>query len=925
MKLKLSIIFLFAVFGLQAQKQIQPYNFSVSKDGVTETIFIYATAKASNHVTFKLKNAKNEMITNDKGEIQFEVFPFSEVSFRKNLVEAILSIDENSGFNLTQNLLKPINEKIDENQKEQLTKRKIAVQDIRNIYQFFNALISTAFEYDTEPVAGLLKYKLNEISITKKTIEGFDTEVYFKKQAKFLRDEILKLDKTEKKYKGLAPDAFMDHVLANDNFNKYFTDFNQNTRNNEKRHDARVVFKHHATEKLKEIYNNYKIEKLFDENLFFEYYNLKEEFVKQRNELNKIKEEINIEKNNIKKLETSLKEKENALKNASNINDKIKKNHESKQKIVALIKENDIKIKKNQTQLDKYKILEQNPINQDKENTDEEQKQDENGKLLANYINILEEIIKNLNNENTSLNSQLEKIKNVKENEPQGIVNLINELETSKNKLKLEIKSSKSKIELLNPQIKDKSRKITIIQNTIDELISQHRNTIINLPLWKFNASDIEIDINDGFIEHITVVGNISTPKLDVTIIRKHLLTSKNDINNKQQQNSKDILNKLTNGYLSLEEMFNAFYEEESVKIIQNGFAEKELKFENEYPIGFSSKTDYADLSSYYLYSLNGYEKTFSMRLSDVLSLYVQRHQNDRLDFSPKDQVVSLPLHDINKNFEIELKKETSSKILSAKVFTDFNGFQEEAENGLLQVEIDKQVPIWTKRHNLGLGRSSNFGFINYANFNFSWQKINEDDRVLQVKKDTKFINNEIVTDNFVTYLDLIKHENISVGVDLNIASFDFPLVKTRLELNIGAHYGRVMVVDDVVSTSETDTSTTPTREFEKTLNIIRVYPDIMFWIRPDERFGGYLRFRPFKTIAPNNDKFFVTDSKKGFVEQRSLDKHWLHRYEFSGFFRPSADSDNKFFFRYRYTNTSTWETNGYSEVQVGYLLYLKF
>ena len=118
---------------------------------------------------------------------------------------------------------------------------------------------------------------------------------------------------------------------------------------------------------------------------------------------------------------------------------------------------------------------------------------------------------------------------------------------------------------------------------------------------------------------------------------------------------------------------------------------------------------------------------------------------------------------------------------------------------------------------------------------------------------------------------------------------------------------------------------TIPTRVLDKTTNLIRLYPDFKILVRPEERFGGYIRWRPFRLIVPNNEEFFSVGSAEGFENTRDLSKEWLHRYELSAFFTPSAQSDNKFFFRYRYTNSSTWEFNGYSEIQVGFLGYLKF
>nr|WP_294923432.1 hypothetical protein [uncultured Flavobacterium sp.] len=357
------------------------------------------------------------------------------------------------------------------------------------------------------------------------------------------------------------------------------------------------------------------------------------------------------------------------------------------------------------------------------------------------------------------------------------------------------------------------------------------------------------------------------------------------------------------------------------MKEIFNNIIDKELKFENEFPIGFSSKSDFADLHKYTLYAFEGAEKIFSLPVTNVITLYVQRHQNDRLDFSPKDQVVSLPSDDFARSNAVELKKETSSKILNVNIYSDFLGLKEGNPNGLLQFEVEKNIPLWTKRMVLGAGRSSNLGLVNYINFNLTWAKIGDENKQLQVKYADRYVNNEYHPNKYVTFLDIIKYENTSVGADLNIASFDFPLLKARIELNAGIHYGRVNVVD----TLKNDAGLPLTTLLDKNVNIIRAYPDFILRIRPEERFGAYFRFRPFKTIVPSNEEFYTVSSEKEFVNNQSLTSKWLHRFELGTYYTPSPKGDNKFFFRYRYTNTSDWETNGYGEFQVGYLVYLKF
>ncbi len=903
MKLKFTILLLFVVFGIYAQKQLQPYNYSISAENSneTETIIIYASAEAVNSLTFTLKNAKNEVLQNKKDEdIIFKVFPFTETSFRKQLSDAIQNIkltDKTKDFEVFKKRMENINN----NEKNNVSaNRQNTVLEIRNIFQFFNALVITAFEYDNEPIAGILKYK-SKLIISKKQIHGLDTEMYFKKQAKSLRDYILDKEKKErkeakkleeaqdqeeakepengkdrKKAKKLKQDYFFKYIVSDEIISE-FIDFNINTRRKQG-HKAKSKFKQYARKRLGELYNQYELKRLLDSTFFENYFNLKKEF---------------------HEIEKNISENERIiLKNEAKINFESKYIDSTKTQKTALDLKLEPLIKNYDSEYKKLRVY-LRELSQLRDALDKKSTAAEEEKIMAQIESLQE-------------NNLLPK-----ENELNEIENNIYSLEqdiNSKTKhidsLKTIISKLKNKNDTLSKVILKEKNKLLKQQERIDNKISVNRKFIRKLPLWNFDVSSIEIDLNDGFIEHITVLGKVVSPRIEESSIREATFSYVEN----------NILNSEKPSYIST--LLNAFYQERIVREIFGDVLDKELMFVNEYPIGFSSKTDFADLSNYNLHSFRGYEKTFSVPLESVINLFVQRHQNDRLDFSPKDQIVRLPLDDLDQNNEIELKKEITSKILSANIFTDFNGLKESKPNGLVQVEVEKQIPLWTRRMDLGLGRSSNFGFINYANFNLTWAKLNEEDRELQVRYAENVANNNPNVDKYVTYLDLIKFENVSVGADLNIASFDFPLLKTRLELNAGVHYGRVKVVDTLKNTD----GSPRTSLLEEDINMIRWYPDAILRIRPEERFGGYLRYRPFRTIVPNTDEdFFAVSSSIKFEEDRILSKSWMQRFEFGAFYTPSPDSDNKFFFRYRYTNNFEMETNGYSEIQLGYQIFLKF
>ncbi len=907
MKIKLIIILLFVALGAHAQKELQPYTFSLSDNGTTETIRIYASAEAVNSITFTLKNEKNETLktkkdNSEESDITFKVFPFTENSFRSHLVDAINSIFEkdesNKEYDNFQTTLAPLNkieedeEKDDDKSKEKLanqfSKRKDAVQSVRNIFQFFDALAITAFQYDNEPVAGILKYEQTAV-IRKENFNGLDTEDYFNKLSKYIVKLITNVDGNK--------NDFIKNLSQEDD-----------KRNNFKGEEF-LMFLTRKIETKPDV-NDYIYKSRYIANLEAEIKCLKDQALDEEGELIdiiKLQAKLNLStlkkcnytadksvKSNEKKKDKPINQVDSYLTILFEYYKSLKRiNSNSKAKSIFEIHVS----KKLKEWYATYKFGEFMK-----------------GELANNYFK--EKYRKNLCEK---IEAEYSKLIDVSKKR----ITVLKEKNADFKKVKdiIKLKEGENKIVEINKRIKKHNKsKLEFIemakgfQNDINFLIAQRSNQIVDFPFWKLNVVNIEIDFNDGFIEHITVTGKAIHPEIDKIAIL-------NSIEGRHEVFYTDV---------NLDEAFKRFYQEPYIKAIFKDTMEKEFKFDNEFPIGFSSKTDFADLSIYNLYAFEGSEVAFSLPLTNVINLYVQRHQNDRLDFSPKDQVLTLPLDDPDKDKQVELKKEKSSKILNAKIFTDFNGLKESEPNGLVQIEVEKQIPIWTKRMPLGIGRSSNYGIANYAIFNLTWAKLNEEDRELQVKKAEGFVNNISQIDNYITYLDLIRFENISIGVDLNITSLDFPLLKTRLELNAGVHYGRVKIIDEITSTDDQGTTESTTNIFEKDVNIIRMYPDFIVRIRPEERFGGYLRIRPFKTVVPDNEEFFTVYSADDFLSNPNRsealeDQRWLQRYELGAFYTPSADSDNKFFFRYRYTNTSEWETNGYSEIQLGYLLYLRF
>ena len=441
---------------------------------------------------------------------------------------------------------------------------------------------------------------------------------------------------------------------------------------------------------------------------------------------------------------------------------------------------------------------------------------------------------------------------------------------------------------------KDNSDSKNISQEKLEVLKSNICIEMKKFPLWYYDAESIELDINDGFIEHITMLG---------TITGVHSKSIKNN-------ETKKLLEKL--------KMFSCF----------NEFIGKSLVFKNQFPYGFSSSKDFDDFKEYELAAYNGKHRQFDLKLEDIFPNYIQKLQNDRLDFSPRDQVVTLPIPGKEDGGSVELKKETSSKLFNLSLYTDFLGLRGDP-NGIVQFEFNKPIPIYTKRKTSDfgeryLGRGFNYGYFNYINPQLRWSRLDvtDDDRNLRLSYVDSFEGGMETSVPFVTTLDLLRYENVSVGADLNFLSLDFPTAKWRMEANISARYGRTRVLDTQGREITSDSISNIVDRTE--VNTWRYYPELIFRLRPEERYGANLMLRAIRFNTVTTD-FSTVSSAESFRENLMDNQQWLHQIEINAHFSPSARKDDKVFFRYRYSNNANWETNGYSEIQVGYNMSLKF
>lgn len=141
------------------------------------------------------------------------------------------------------------------------------------------------------------------------------------------------------------------------------------------------------------------------------------------------------------------------------------------------------------------------------------------------------------------------------------------------------------------------------------------------------------------------------------------------------------------------------------------------LVFKNLYPFTSSSKFDPEGLLKLKLYCQNcgGSEGVIRfVRLGDLLQVD-NILENYKEDYSPYNQAIIIaPSSPIK-----EVRKERRSKIIDFATYTDFNGFNGDKPNGLVQVEASRRINLLTKHIQLGSRRDVS----NY----FDYSKIAED------------------------------------------------------------------------------------------------------------------------------------------------------------------------------------------------------
>jgi len=460
-------------------------------------------------------------------------------------------------------------------------------------------------------------------------------------------------------------------------------------------------------------------------------------------------------------------------------------------------------------------------------------------------------------------------------------LNVLNQLEALDSIFNIRINDFNGSIKL----IKDKNLAKTALKKENEEFIKKLENIyaleLFAAGLLKVKITNIQFEFNNGFLENMIVM---------------------------------------------TEPIFDFNFDKNLIEPNQ-----KFIKFTNQYPLGFSSKTDLENLRRLELYAVQDKKVEYVLDFKDVVINIEEMLELNRKDYSPKNKAVK----DINPETtkERDFHKDNSTRILEAKFFSDLSGINASKPNGLIQLEVDKVIPLLTNRRTKSdtywpfrwmINKNNNYGFFNYIKPEFTWSKIEQNLRSLDLKLESKPVESEHETTTvntlYASTLDIRQFEMLSVGADLNIWFLDLPYAKSSFYLNAGFRFGRTQLsVNDSISTNEFG--------MKGFTNTFQFMPEFGFKINGDERYGLDFSYSPnwvfsdSRGFIQTSDTFGIFETNETFSHQQ---QNKLHRITLLAYFNITSSTTGRLFFRFRsFHQWDNW-SNNFTQYQLGYSFYLK-
>jgi hypothetical protein len=376
-------------------------------------------------------------------------------------------------------------------------------------------------------------------------------------------------------------------------------------------------------------------------------------------------------------------------------------------------------------------------------------------------------------------------------------------------------------------------------------------------------------------------------------------------------------------------EINNGFIENIRAYILISGTV---YYFNNIYGMGFTSVTNFKDLSEARLYETNsspylGKSKLgFYLKLSGLLD-YDYDLELDRRDYSPANIKVTIKGGDSQKLYKL-----ATNKLFEAKIYTDFMGLSENKPNGLVQTEVNKTINLNTIQHLSPIFLYpffKSFGFFQTISPVINISKIEQHNRNLILndldslrlhpgKNDTTLLNSS--KHRYTTALALYQYQSYSFGFDLNILNLTNHDLKYTLNFNLGARLGITSLTDSLTKIADGKISKTGfVSNF--TVNTLQLAPSATITFLPEERFNFSIS-DVLLMVKPVGNNFQLLSFDRATNQKATYPvKTWLNTVELQMAIQVNPNS--KLFARGRLISELHNINNNFSQIQVGYSTYI--
>jgi hypothetical protein len=347
----------------------------------------------------------------------------------------------------------------------------------------------------------------------------------------------------------------------------------------------------------------------------------------------------------------------------------------------------------------------------------------------------------------------------------------------------------------------------------------------------------------------------------------------------------------------------------------------KYLYFENNFPLGFSSKYNYDRLDETKLYirtDMVDKEENSFIVLGQLLPLYNNKLENNRRDYSPADTT----FNSLNPSATpaIVLVKDKTINLFDARIYTDIFGLEAKNSNGLVQTEVRRKLNIFTNRY--AISHLINVGSFNYLNLNVSFTKIEDKERFLILKNNKVFENNQLISPSYASTLDFIRYEAFAIGAEPNLFLLDVPNGKVTFFIDFGLRYSRVPIQDSVYFIRD--------NVIERNFNDNSTPAGLITWsfklrseIKTDNRFMFDMGFQYNNTtLLSNNEYKAVSSNAKSNTDLFSRDPNSRSNFTFESNVKYKPDSNdrsNRYFLRFRLTWQYGDNNTFFPQIQLGY------